>query len=407
MTRIVLILYLLLWVAGCTEDETKPQGTGTKQELRLSLSTYAIDPNATADEAAIRSVYVYIFNEYDVLENPGSVIVTGTPLTNEAGVLNAAWRVTAGEKTIFVIAYAPTAPFRDKTVTNFQNVQYTFMGANLGWCEGDILRYDARNCEITFTQRATGEKRTIAVRQLPRSVVQGPGNNPYYQFGRKDPILAGVWVNGKAQDKYHYCGRGGSSDHFRDNGKVSIGTAIMNPHIIYSDGGVSPTDWCNETLLYNLWNINNISDIHNDDAIAKTIYDPSPVGYCLPPSNVFTGFTSSGQEEADSGYGTRYNSPYTSTADFVTNKGFVFYCNRMTSEGEYDPEGGIIFFPASGNRKTNTGELANMGSFGFYRSAGVNRLQGSFGMAFNPNLVNPYGNNTRSAGFSVRPVREK
>ena len=324
-----------------------------------------------------------------------------------------------GQEPLVRESYDPTAPFRDKTVTNFQDVQYTFMGANLGWCEENIEHYDARSCEITFTQRVTGETRTIAIRQLPRSVVQGPGNNPYYQFGRKDPILAGVWENGKAQDKYHYCGRGGSSDHFRGNGKVSIGTAIMNPHIIYNNGGSRRT-WCDanatvpgKSMFNNLWDANNASIEANDHAVVKTIYDPSPVGYCMPPSNAFTGFTSSGEEanmEGEAkvkGYGSQFNSPYTSPDDFWANRGFLFYCNRMAGEGQYDSRGGVIFFPATGNRHFETGKLDNMNQLGFCRSANARDNDNGYGIAFHIWLVNPLPASTRAAGFPVRPVREK
>ena len=32
----------------------------------------------------------------------------------------------------------------------------------------------------------------------------------------------------------------------------------------------------------------------NDFAVVKTVYDPCPAGFCLPPSNAFTGFTDDG-----------------------------------------------------------------------------------------------------------------
>lgn len=107
--RWVSALCLPLLVAGCVKDDLSSEVTGGRQELRLSLPVYMADPNATTDESAIRSVYVYIFNENDVLENSGSVVVSGTPLLDDTGVLNASWRVTAGEKTIFVIANPPAS----------------------------------------------------------------------------------------------------------------------------------------------------------------------------------------------------------------------------------------------------------------------------------------------------------
>ena len=34
---------------------------------------------------------------------------------------------------------------------------------------------------------------------------------------------------------------------------------------------------------------------YNDNSVVKTVYDPSPVGFKMPASNAFTGFTTTGQ----------------------------------------------------------------------------------------------------------------
>ena len=83
--------------------------------------------------------------------------------------------------------YDPRKTQRDKVVTNYQGVQYTFMGNCIGYCYEGITTYDARSVKVRFTQAETGAIKVITLIQTP--AVVNPGNAPYYQFGRKDPML--------------------------------------------------------------------------------------------------------------------------------------------------------------------------------------------------------------------------
>lgn len=51
-----------------------------------------------------------------------------------------------------------------------------------------------------------------------------------------------------------------------------------------------------DRLYYNLWSMENVDrdTTPNDDEVVKTVYDPCPAGFHLPPSNAFTGFTTTG-----------------------------------------------------------------------------------------------------------------
>ena len=145
----------------------------------------------------------------------------------------------------------------------------------------------------------------------------------------------------------------------------------------------------------------------NDNVVVKTIYDPSPVGYHLPSSNAFTGFTYNGSNASGSSYfGSRFNSPYTSTTDFTDNFGWKFYCNKMTGEGSYDTAGGTIFFPASGCRGDSTGTASIVGSDGYYWSAVPDSTDFGRYLSFYSSGVDPLGDYYRSFGFAVRPVQE-
>src|SRR5699024_7344764 len=79
-----------------------------------------------------------------------------------------------------------------RAVTNFQSVQYYFMPVNLGWCDGDTTDYAGRSVMVKLTQAGTGLSRVFTLDQ-PEQKIVGLGNNTYYQWGRKDPMLPGVY----------------------------------------------------------------------------------------------------------------------------------------------------------------------------------------------------------------------
>jgi len=49
-----------------------------------------------------------------------------------------------------------------------------------------------------------------------------------------------------------------------------------------------------------LWSADNKTTSANDNPVNKTIYDPCPVGFKLPASNAFTGFTTTGESVSSS-----------------------------------------------------------------------------------------------------------
>ena len=127
----------------------------------------------------------------------------------------------------------------------------------------------------------------------------------------------------------------------------------------------------------------------------------------MPASNAFRGFTYNGWGNP-SGFGTLFNSPYSSEVDFIDNYGWEFYCNKMNGKGNYDPVGGTIFFPFSGDR-TATGGVLSVGKSCFYWSAvPLSNSKGrSLSLQSEPAYINPlYDYNSRSEGCTVRPVRE-
>lgn len=289
---------------------------------------------------------------------------------------------------------------RDKSVTNYQGLQYTFMPVNLGWCDGTSASYAGRSVKVRFTQAETGATQVIEITQTPYSVSTG-GNAPFYQWGRKDPMLPSTGSG--ATNKTWYNAEGTSSTTLTTANWTTNDATITN-------GILNPGAFCTNNYMdykyYNLWSSDNTVTTANDNAVIKTIYDPSPVGYHLPPSNAFTGFTYNGNNISGSYYGSQYNSPYVSADDFTTNGGWIFYCNKMNGASSYDPAGGTIFFPASGYRNNSSGALSNVGSNGYYWSAVPYSTYSGRYLYFYSTGVYPLNDYYRSRGFAVRPVQE-
>ena len=223
------------------------------------------------------------------------------------------------------------------------------------------------------------------------------GNNPYYQWGRKDPMLPGDGItagitasNGKDKTcypsspeyKFKYGSEGLNTNDIKEY--------IRNPHKFnvnsYMDG-----------QYYNLWSTDNDKTVPNDEVVIKTVYDPSPVGYSIPAVNAFTGFTNTGQTVGN------YYTPATPeqiNAKQPFDKGWYFYCKP-------NKQGGTIFFPASGYRYCFNAYVHGVKSDGAYWVAGPhNRTFGRF-LNYNSTAIVPLDNSDRGFGWSVRSAEEK
>ena len=273
------------------------------------------------------------------------------------------------------------------------------MPVNIGWCDAANRTYDARSLKVRFTQTITGASQVITLSQTSYAI-RITGNNPYFQFGRKDPIMTVIQEgNESVQIKPCYSV---SYSFAALSAPVSIGEAIQNPHVHYTK---SLGAWC-ATTYYNLWSANTAKTEINDDAVVKTIYDPSPAGYHLPASRAFTGFTYDGSDIYGNGFlSTYYNSPYTSSADIANKFGWEFYCNKMTGKGSYDTSGGTIFFPASGYRR-DTGVGTGIGTAFACWSAGCFTQGYSFSLITSETSVLPGRRDARACGYAVRPVQD-
>lgn len=292
-----------------------------------------------------------------------------------------------------------------RAVTNFQSVEYSFMPINLGWCDGETTDYAGRSVLVRLTQAGSGHSMIFRLDQ-PAQTIVGFGNNTYYQWGRKDPMLPGVYqANGTSYtDKDCYTDSDKPEYAFNTTAMNSslINEYIQNPHCHNANSGM-------DGVYYNLWNADNLLVTVNNERVVKTVYDPSPVGYCVPPSAAFTGFLYNGTSIINNngiGYGTQINSPCQSSAEYTADRGFYFYCNKMNGEGVFDPNGGTIFFPASGYRGRN-GALSLYGSYGRYWTAGPIASALARNMSITSGQVSMVDNQYRPSAHMIRPILEQ
>ena len=276
-------------------------------------------------------------------------------------------------------------------ITNHNNTNYSILPVNLGWCGLNAEVYAQREVKIRIKQTEGNKTQEITFTQKEHNVVVSGnvGNNTFYQWGRKDPMLPGDGITeGDGKDKTCYTTDDRYQFAYQDHGEplntTDIKEYIRNPHKFN-------IKWEMDGKYYNLWNIDNEKTDENDDDVVKTIYDPSPVGYTVPPVRTFTGFTQTGN--------------YTSNpAEFNVkgnfDKGWHFYLKP-------NKQGDTVFFPACGYRYYSTGSLSDVTTSGYYWVAGPDNRSSGRDLGFGSDSVGPLDDAGRSYGFTVRPAQEK
>ena len=186
------------------------------------------------------------------------------------------------------------------------------------------------------------------------------GYNTFYQWGRKDPFP-------------------GTGSVTYSTSSATIADNIKNPTTFYI------SEKPNTSTAYNLWDAKQTGTDNIATATVKTVYDPSPAGFCVPTGNLYYYF----------GNG---NTRSMSTWD-NTNKGATWNLGIT---------GNALFFPASGRRDWNSGNLNWVGSYGYFWSASAYGSNDNYA----PNLIYfssswSWYYSRRSYGFPVRAVAEE
>ncbi len=281
------------------------------------------------------------------------------------------------------------------TLEDYKEVQYKtgsitgsskMLEVNLGWCSPGTIQYGQSPREVKVRLKQSGGALSpsadgVTYTQLEREI-ESMGNSPYYQWGRKDPMLPGDGSVSNT-DKVQF----GNLQLTTATGPATLADAIKNPNVMYL---VSNIDWCS-TSYSNLWSAKNSlsSTIHIDDHV-KTVYDPSPVGYVVPPTSYFTGFTTTGLDSEAS-------EEFNVKGSF--DNGFDFYCGL-------DKTGSTIHLPSEGYRYYSDGNLYTVSTRGYYWGASPHNSGHGYRLRFSSSFVNPTPSTSRANGFPIRPVQE-
>ena len=286
--------------------------------------------------------------------------------------------------------FAPKSALNKIEVTNHQGVKYNFTEETLGWKpKGEVTTYNApRTVKVKVEQTIAngGAKLFTVINITQNNGGKKEGISTLYQFGRKDAL--------PGTNTFYP-----TNSYSFDNtpGGRSLGYAIQHPENMFISVNkyINNFDWCNATY-YNLWSADNTTTGFNDNAVIKTVYDPCPVGFKMPASNAFTGFTSDGQNQSTAA---NINAKETNVSldKFSAAYGHNFYTNSSKNA--------TIFFPISSFRSYSIG-LLNFGYYGYYRSAVPSNSNYGCFLYFNWSDVFPQDSSNRSYGFAARPVSE-
>ena len=155
-----------------------------------------------------------------------------------------------------------------------------FFNRYLGFCYNDTKIYDPRTVTLRFVQDGTDKEVKLTITQTEHRIEDG--NCPFYQFGRKDPMLPGTTSTAEAVNKTWYDAQGTPSTEIKTVGEDDD---TENKVIIYCMK--NPDKFCAarwmDFVYYNIWATDDKQgESKTKTTSVKTVYDPSPAGYQVP-----------------------------------------------------------------------------------------------------------------------------
>lgn len=184
----------------------------------------------------------------------------------------------------------------------------------------------------------------------------------HYQYGRKDPFPAVATLYDINGATVNY-----SADANAVSGSKTMAYAVNNPlHFIYKSMGSWSSD-LNYTSY--LWNDPNVVLA----STAKSIFDPSPMGFKLPKDGIWSGLTTS-----------------------------TFKFSSTTKLGTIS---GTVVYPAAGTRSASSGSFTRIGTYGYYWSCSPSDAKYGTCFYFTPTLKIS-SDSYRPTGNSIRSVQE-
>lgn len=258
---------------------------------------------------------------------------------------------------------------------------YTALDFPLGWMTPrlDIAVHYSRNLQLRFTQIKTGKTIHLTANQLNRRPPMR-GTSLLYQYGRKDPYPSEYGVN---ELKYY---NGYSMDHKPHGQNVEL--SIQQPHVISNSS--------RPYRFVNLWDMAyadyNVADKLD---VTKTIYDPSPVGYMVPPASIFDSFLV--RMETETGDLKFVNLSHYETQNL--QEVWTFLSSDKTTVYQ-------IFFPTTG--QYNTASTLTDTNSGFYWTAHPAGQTAGRSMRLDPTpYIRTFWDGSKERAMGVMPIKEE
>lgn len=179
---------------------------------------------------------------------------------------------------------------------------YVLMQCNLGWVDGKTVYYNQRDLTFSFIQVGSGKTAELKVTQEGAKFDYKDVGSTYYQWGRKDPLVALKNWDSHGYKDYRLHETGDPDYVYRyETGSTTIGNAIQHPNVFYTrtPGATDGNDW-NGDHTTTLWNAGDNGGTLESTTSVKTIYDPSPRGFKVPIPRAFAifvgGYTGDGTD---------------------------------------------------------------------------------------------------------------
>lgn len=278
---------------------------------------------------------------------------------------------------------------------------------NLGWCDPKNIWYLKRTGNIEFVQEKSGKTANLPIEQREKMIEYWIGNNTYYQFGRKDPMVG--FMNSSHVVKYNF----GTYPYGLQNQPVDIESGIKQPNILFvgAEHNANNNDWIS-THYQNLWNnadgFSTTSPTSNNQikyhySGVKTVYDPCPVGYMVPPVGFFKYITNANDDDK------------AETLDFNGEEGrdgrnqIIYKINTSTSDRFLVLYGtGHRWYASGGGGDVPAGGNFNPAIAYLWSSHIVFNNGSAYGLALggNDNTSNFHFVGRRAMARPIRPVKE-
>lgn len=265
------------WISGTPKDATLVWSDGFYMFKDVDLS---------ADKK-----YLIFTIDQDYIQQANAVVA----VRDASGTIMWSWHIWVTERDIN----------QTHKVDDYWNngATYDMMSSNLGWVDGKQVYYDPREFKFTFKQKKTGEEKTMTVTQVGETFDYKDAGSTYYQWGRKDPIVAlrnrdKTGVNDYRRldtptDDYLY--------KTNDKGLVTCAEGIKHPNVYYVKS-THHTAWLTDAAYSpKLWNVDGTEGDKWVASSRKTVYDPSPKGFKVPMPRAFSVFVNGYDESGDVG----------------------------------------------------------------------------------------------------------